>query len=727
MFADADGTDYPTNTCANGFMATKMKKAAARSSATPGTDQLISMYRTMVAARRTDDQEILLKRQNKIFFQISGAGHEAVQVAIAAHLRPGSDWFYFYYRDRALSQALGMTPYEHLLQAVGAEADPSSGGRQMPSHWGHRPLRIVSTSSPTGTQYLQAVGCAEAAMRAGRDDAMRAAIEEFQDDEVVLCTTGEGQTSQGEFWEALNTASNLKLPVIFLVEDNGYAISTPVEVNTAGGKISSLLTGFPDLFIEEFDGTDLLESWNVCARGVEYARQRKGPVLLHAHVVRPYSHSMSDDERLYRTEDERAEDARRDPLVLARAFLLEHGHATAKELEALEQAVEAEIRDASDRALGMPQPAPETAMDFLFSPDVDPTAEQFDTEDDPRFTGGETTMVDLINAALRDEMKRDPRIVVFGQDVADASREEALEEVKGKGGVFKCTYGLQRKYGANRVFNSPLAEANIVGRAIGMATRGLKPVVEIQFFDYIWTAMMQIRDELATMRYRSGGNWASPLVIRVPYGGYLKGGAIYHSQTGETLFTHTPGLHVVLPSTALDANGLLRTAIRSEDPVIFLEHKHLYRQVYNKGQDPGPNFMIPLGKARVVREGTDVTVVTCGAVVKRSLDAARIASERGISVEVIDLRSLNPLDMETIAESVKKTNKVIVAHEDSLSWGIGSEIAALVADELFEYLDGPVRRVASLDTWVAYAPRLEDVILPQTENVLKAIEELAAY
>jgi 2-oxoisovalerate dehydrogenase E1 component len=498
-------------------------------------------------------------------------------------------------------------------------------------------------------------------------------------------------------------------------------------VNTAGGKISSLLTGFPDLLIEEFDGTDLIESWNVCARGVEYARQRKGPVLLHAHVVRPYSHSMSDDERLYRTGEERAEDARRDPLVLTRSLLLDHGHATAEELDALEQAVEEEIRDASDRALTMPQPEPETAMDFLFSPDVDPTAEQFDTEDDPHFTGGETTMVDLINAALRDEMKRDPRIVVFGQDVADASREDALEEVKGKGGVFKCTHGLQRKYGSNRVFNSPLAEANILGRAIGMATRGLKPVVEIQFFDYIWTAMMQIRDELATMRYRSGGNWASPLVIRVPYGGYLKGGAIYHSQTGETLFTHTPGLRVVLPATALDANGLLRTAIRSEDPVIFLEHKHLYRQVYNKGQDPGPNFMIPLGKARVVREGTDLTVVTCGAVVKRSLDAARIANERGISVEVIDLRSLNPLDMETIAESVRKTNKVIVAHEDSLSWGIGSEIAARVADELFEYLDGPVRRVASLDTWVAYAPRLEDVILPQTENVLKAIEELAAY
>jgi 2-oxoisovalerate dehydrogenase E1 component len=708
-------------------MATKTKTAPARRTPVPGRDELLGMYRTMVAARRTDDQEILLKRQNRIFFQISGAGHEAVQVAMAAHLRPGSDWFYLYYRDRALSQALGMTPYEHLLQAVAAESDPSSGGRQMPSHWGHRELRIVSTSSPTGTQYLQAVGCAETALRASRDEAMRGALEDFADDEVVLCTTGEGQTSQGEFWEALNTASNLQLPVIFLVEDNGYAISVPVEVNTAGGSISKLLIGFPGLHIEEFDGTNLVESWEACGRGVAYARQRKGPVLLHARVVRPYSHSMSDDERLYRTEAEREQDARRDPLVLTRTYLLDNGMATAEELDALAAEVDQEVKDASDRALEQPQPAPETALHYLFSPDVDPTAAAFDTEDDARFEGGEKTMVDLINAALRDEMQRDPRIVVFGQDVADCSREESLEEVKGKGGVFKCTWGLQRRFGSNRVFNSPLAEANIVGRAVGMATRGVKPVVEIQFFDYIWTAMMQIRDEVATMRYRSGGHWSSPLVIRVPYGGYLKGGAIYHSQTGETLFTHTPGLRVVLPSNAVDANGLLRTAIRSDDPVIFLEHKHLYRQVYNKGQDPGPDFMIPLGKAKVVREGTDLTVVACGALVKRSLDAARSAAERGISVEVIDLRSLAPLDMETIAESVRKTNKVIVAHEDSLSWGIGSEIVARIADDLFAYLDGPVRRVASLDTWVAYSPQLEDVILPQTENVLAAIQELHAF
>jgi 2-oxoisovalerate dehydrogenase E1 component len=689
---------------------------------------LLGLYRTMVAARRTDDREIQLKRQNKIFFQISGAGHEGIQVAMAHHLRPGRDWFYLYYRDRALSQALGMTPYEHLLQAVGAESDPASGGRQMPSHWGHRELRIVSTSSPTGTQYLQAVGTAEGGWRASLLADMRAKVDEFEEDEVVLCTTGEGQTSEGEFWEAMNTASNLKLPVIFLVEDNGYAISVPVEVNTAGGKISELVKSFPDLYIEEVDGTDVPASLEAAGRAVDYCRQRKGPALLHAHVVRPYSHSMSDDERMYRTAAERDAEAKRDPLVRFRAHLEETGAATAEELDALEEEVAAELQEAADRAMEQPQPSVDTALKFLYSEEVDPTSSDFDTEDAPQFEGEETTMVDLINSALRDEMHRDPRIVLFGQDVADASREDVLDECKGKGGVFKVTWGLQQKFGGTRVFNSPLAEANIVGRAIGMALRGLKPVVEIQFFDYIWPAFMQLRNELATMRYRSGGKWKAPVVVRVTYGGYLKGGAIYHSQTGETLFTHSPGLRVIMPATALDAAGLLRTAIRSDDPVIFLEHKHLYRQVYNKGRYPGPDFMIPFGKAKVVREGTDVTVITCGALVKRSADAARLAGEAdGASVEVIDLRSLHPLDMETIARSVKKTNRVVVAHEDSLSWGIGSEISARIASDLFEWLDAPVKRVASLDTWVAYAPQLEAAILPDTDRVLTAIREVVGY
>ncbi len=709
-------------------MATKAKAALAASNrGAPDGETLLRWYRTMFMARRTDDQEILLKRQNKIFFQISGAGHEAVQVAMAEHLRPGSDWCYFYYRDRAFALAMGVTAYEQLLQAVAAESDPASGGRQMPAHWGHREHRIVSTSSPTGTQFLQSVGCAEAGWRAGKLEEMRQAIEEFAADEVVVCTTGDGTTSQGEFYEAMSTACNLKLPVIFLVEDNKYAISVPVEVNTPGGSISKLFTGFPNLYIEEVDGCDVSASYDAAGRAVEHARQRKGPALLHAHVVRPYSHSMSDDERAYRPETERAEEARRDPITQLRARLIAAGIATEEAIKQLEADVVRAVQEASDRALGQPQPGKDTALKYLFSPDVDPTSKDFDTEDSAQFAGEETTMVDLLNACMRDEMERDARIVIFGEDVADVSREQHADLVKGKGGVFKVTWGLQKKFGGTRVFNAPLAEANIVGRAVGMATRGLKPVVEIQFFDYIWTAMMQIRDELATMRYRSGGTWKSPVVIRVAYGGYLKGGAVFHSQTGETLFTHTPGLRVVLPSNALDANGLLRTAIRCDDPVIFLEHKHLYRQVYNKGRYPGANYMIPFGKAKVVRAGTDLTVLACGALVQRSLNAAKTAQERGISTEVIDLRSLQPLDMATIAASVQKTNKVIIAHEDSLSWGIGSEIAARIADDLFPWLDAPVRRVASLDTWVAYSPQLEDEILPQTENVLAAIEALHTY
>ncbi len=711
-------------------MATKAKNArpGKRHGGLDG-ETLLRLYRIMFESRRTDDQEILLKRQNKIFFQISGAGHEGIQVAVAEHLRPGRDWFYLYYRDRALALALGLTTYEQLLEAVGAETCPASGGRQMPAHWGKRSIRLTSTSSPTGTQFLQSVGCAEAGWRASLVDEMRAAIEDFDDDEVVLCTTGEGQTAEGEFWEALNSACNLRLPVVFLIEDNGYAISVPKEVGIAGGSVSKLASGFPDLRIEEVDGCDVLASYAAAGRAVRYARERKGPALIHAHVVRPYSHSMSDDERAYKPEEERQAEAGRDPIAVLRAFLIDEGIADAEALDALEQEVLASVKAASDRAVEQPQPPRDSALRFLYSDDADPTdREAFDTEDDPHWQGEATTMVDLLNACLRDEMTRDPRVVLFGEDVADVSREQYLEEVKGKGGVFKVTYGLQRRFGSARVFNSPLAEANIVGRAIGMATRGLKPVAEIQFFDYIWPAMMQIRNEMATMRYRSGGTWAAPVVIRVTYGGYLKGGAIYHSQTGETLFTHTPGLRVIMPSTAVDANGLLRTAIRCGDPVMFLEHKHLYRQVYNKGRDPGPDFMIPFGKAKLVREGTDLTIVTCGALVKRSLDAAQMAADRhGISAEVIDLRSLSPLDMDTIRASVKKTSKVIVAHEDALSWGIGAEISARIADELFEWLDGPVRRVASLDTWVAYAPQLEEEILPNADDVLAAIEELYRY
>ena len=674
--------------------------------------ELLDIYRIMLLARRIDDKEIQLKRQNRIFFQISGAGHEGVLAAAAKVFRPAYDWFYTYYRDRALCLGLGMTATEQLLSAVGAADDPNSGGRQMPSHWGHKALNIVSASSPTGTQFLQAVGCAEAWLRYSRNEAIPDRDQLIQSDEVVLCTTGDGTTSEGEFWESLSTACNLRLPVVYLVEDNGYAISVPVEVNTPGGSISKLLTGLPGLFIQEVDGCDVLASYDVLVKAVEYARARKGPALVHAHVIRPYSHSLSDDEVQYRPPVERQADAERDPILRFPAMLLEQGIATQAELDQLVTQVQEEVQVAAEVALASPQPGTDTVYRYVYSPDVDPTGEQFDTEDDPRFTGDPTTMVDLLNVCLRDEMARDPKIVIFGEDVADCSREDNLGDVKGKGGVFKVTWGLQRAYGSDRGYNS----------------RGLKPVVEIQFFDYIWPAYMQLRNELALMRWRSNNAFSAPVVVRVTYGGYLKGGSVYHSQTGAAVFTGVPGLRVVCPSTALDANGLLRTAIRCDDPVMFLEHKHLYRQTYNKAPNPGPNFMIPLGKAKVVRPGTDLTVITYGALVQRALWAAREAEEHhGISAEVVDLRSLSPVDWETIGESVRKTNRVIVAYEDSMSWGYGAEIAARIGQELFSYLDAPVSRVASIDTFVAYAPELEDVILPQTADLRAAMEQIVRF
>jgi len=696
-------------------------------------DALIRLYRVMYLSRKLDDREIQLKRQNKIYFQISSAGHEAVSAAAGLLLRPGVDWVYPYYRDRALCMMLGVTPLETLLQAVGAKDDPASGGRQMPSHWGHPKWNIVSKSSCTGTQFVQAVGAAEATLyysdhRKAFAEAKKAPLGEYvnyRDNEIVYVSSGDGATSEGEFWESLNAACAKKLPLLYVVQDNGYAISVPVEVQTAGGNISKLTRNFPGLHVAECDGTDVVESYAVCKEAVTYCRERRGPALVHAHVTRPYSHSLSDDEKLYKSTQERENEALRDPISKFALFLVREGVLDQKQIEELEAGVDQEARDAADEALAAEEPSIESITLNIYSPDVDPTAKEFDAE--PKFHGAPKTMVEMVAATLSDEMGRDERIIVFGEDVADASREENLKHVKGKGGVFKATAGLQRKYGPDRVFNTPLAEASIIGRAIGMATRGLKPVAEIQFFDYIWPAMMQIRDELCVMRWRSNGAFKAPAVVRVAIGGYLTGGAVYHSQSGESIFTHCPGLRVVMPSTALDVAGLLRTAMRCDDPVMFLEHKHLYRQPYNRSEYPGPDYTVPFGKARLVKEGTAVSIVTYGAVVHRAEVAAAQLQREGISVEIIDLRSLSPYDWEAIAATVRKTHRVIVAYEDMLSWGYGAEIAARIADELFDELDAPVKRVAAMDTFCAYHPKLEDVILPQTSHITAAVKQILEY
>jgi 2-oxoisovalerate dehydrogenase E1 component len=688
-------------------------------------EQLVRAYRTMLLSRRLDDKEIQLKNQSLIFFQISGAGHEAVLTAAGLHLRAGYDWFYPYYRDRALCLTLGMTSLEMLLAAVGAKDDPNSGGRQMPSHWGHRKLNIPSQGSPTGTQCLQALGASEAGMIYERVPAIEDRESRFKADEITYMSIGEGATSEGEFWEALNTACQRLAPMLFMVEDNGYAISVPVEVQTAGGDVSRLVESFPNLKLWRCDGTDFLESYRTLGEAVAWVRRERKPAFVHAKVIRPYSHSLSDDERLYKTPDEREAESRRDPLTRMRQFLLSEGLAAQADLDAVAADVDRDIADATATALAAPKPSAETADWYVFSPDVDPTSARFETE--PRSEGKADTMVSAINRTLKDEMARNPRIVVFGEDVADASKEASLPHVPGKGGVFKVTHGLQRQFGSTRVFNSPLAEANIVGRAVGMATRGIKPVVEIQFFDYIWPAMMQLRDEMSMLRYRSSNNFSCPMVVRVPIGGYLRGGAPYHSQSGVSIFAHCPGIRIVFPSNAVDAAGLLRTAIRCDDPVMFLEHKHLYRQTYNKGVYPGADYMIPFGKGALRRGGSDVVVLTWGALVQRSILAAQQAEKDGISVAVFDLRTIVPYDWDGIAEQVKKANRVVIAHEDQLTCGFGAEIAARISEELFEFLDAPLKRVAAMDCPVAYCPDLEEVILPQSGDVLAALRDVARY
>ncbi|MDZ7639805.1 MAG: dehydrogenase E1 component subunit alpha/beta [Bryobacterales bacterium] len=587
----------------------------------------------------------------------------------------------------------------------------------MPSHWSSPELHIVSSSSPTGSHYLHAVGCADASRRMHPERR-----------EITLCSTGEGATSQGEFWESLNISCLGKLPIIYLIQDNQYAISVPVEVQTAGGSISRLVESFPGLRIIEVEGTDFVASYLAMQEAAAYCREGHGPAFVHAHVIRPYSHSLSDDERHYRSEEEREKEAGRDPLVWMERFLIDKGVYSLAELQSIRSEIDREIAHIEQDVLAEPMPDPAGVMEFLYSDTVDPTSSAFlsallSDQGEPR------TMLDAINLTLHEEMRRNPKMLVFGEDVADCSRSESLPQVKGKGGVFKVTLGLQREFGDQRCFNSTLAEAGIVGRALGMALRGMKPVVEIQFFDYIWPAMMQIRDELSTMRWRSYNGFSCPIVMRVPIGGYLNGGAVYHSQSGEVAFTHIPGLRVVFPSNARDAAGLLRTAIRCDDPVLYLEHKRLYREPYNRFPHPGADYTIPFGKARIAKPGDSLTLVTYGALVHKALLAAAEMEREdpACSIEVIDLRSLSPYDWEAIKASVEKTNRVLIAHEDTLSWGYGAEIAARIASELFHCLDAPVGRVAAKDVWVAYNPILENTILPQVEDLTAEMRRLLGY
>jgi 2-oxoisovalerate dehydrogenase E1 component len=691
---------------------------------------LVDMYKNSYLSRKLDDAEISMKKQSKAFFQISGAGHEGILSAAAQVLKPKHDFFIPYYRDRALCTGLGVTAYEMLCQANGNVGDTASHGRQMPAHWGNVALNIINKSSCTGTQFLQAVGTAEAGKflelmaKDGVDHSL-----EYHSNEIVYTSCGDGTTSQGEFWEGLTTACVNKMPVLFMVEDNGFAISVPTAVQTPSGSISKCLSNFPVLEIFECDGTCPVDSYDTMLKAEKHLRAGKGPVLVHAHVTRPYSHSLSDDQSFYRTKEELAQEAKIDVINTYPDFLIKAGFLTEDELKAIKENINADVKDAMKRAIATEWPALDTYADHLYSMDVDPTSSDFETE--PEFTGPEDVpMAGAINAVLKSELQKNPLMRMFGEDVADFSELHKLddEELKGKGGVFKVTAGCQRVSKNGQVFNSPLAEANIIGRAIGMSMRGIKPVVEIQFFDYIWTAYMQLKNEMATTRYRSGGDYKSPMVVRVPIGGYLRGGSIYHSQSGESLFTHNPGIRVVYPSNAQDAAGLLRTAIRCDDPVMFFEHKHLYYQGYNRSADPGENYMIPFGKARIAKEGSDATIVAWGALVQKSIDAAKkVESETGKSIEVIDLRTLAPFDMDSIVKSLTKTNRILICHEEHKTSGFAGEIAARINEECFEALDAPIMRIGSKDTHVAYCPDLEDVILPQVDDVYNELHKLLKY
>lgn len=668
---------------------------------------LLNAYQNMYLSRKLDKKMLILLKQGKSFFHIGCMGHEAIQTATAFALEKGRDWAYPYYRGQSLCLGLGMTADEILYSFLSKEADPNSGGRQMPQHYGHDALNIPTQSSPTGTQYLQAVGCALGGMR---DFAKRKNGESAKGMDVTVVTSGDGTTSQGDFHEALNWASREKAPVIFLVEDNHYAISVPVESQTANGKIANLGRGYDNLKTVEVDGCDFVASYYTVSQAIQRAREGHGPTLIVADVVRLLPHSSSDDQRKYRPSQELEADAKRDPILRLENQLKHNGVATQAEIDGIISAVDDEVEQSAERADAAPMPARETAKKWVLSETPEPALTE------PELANDATVLVDAINRALSEEMERDQRVLVYGEDVAGE-----------KGGVFTATRGLTKRFGEEQCFNSPLAESSIIGVGIGMSLRGYRPVPEIQFGDYVWTAMMQIRNELATIRYRSNNMFSCPMVVRIPIGGYIHG-ALCHSQNIEAFFAHIPGLKIALPSTAIDAYGLLKAAIRGNDPVLFLEHKGLYRQNHAKSQLPvDSDWLLPFGKGAVRREGTDLTVVTYGAMVQRSLQAASRLADEGIDVEVIDIRTINPVDWDLILESVKKTNKALVIHEDTRFAGFGAELASEIGEHCFQELDGPVRRIAAADTPIPYNWDLEEEILPQLEGLVTGMRDLANY
>lgn len=660
---------------------------------------LIKLYRNMITTRMMDEKMLIMLKQGKSFFHMGAGGHEAVQTAAAYAMQPGYDYAYPYYRDLGFVLQYGVSLVEVFLNFLARADDPSSAGRQMSNHYGHRKLRIVSQSSPTGTQYLQAVGTALGAIKEGRD-------------EVVYVSSGEGTTSQGDFHEAINWASREKLPVIFIIENNKYAISVPVNQQMAGSSIYKLTAGYEGLNRYKIDGTDFFESYKILQKAIADARVGKGPALIEADTIRLFPHSSSDSQKKYRSQKELDEDKQKDPIPRFEVILIENGFLTQDEIDQVKKECKSEIDRAAEEAEQYSQPEPSKLLHYLYAPDDDSDQKHIEPEWD---AGEKIVMVDAINHALKEEMARDDSIYIFGQDVAD-----------GKGGVFTATSGISTQFGKERCFNAPLAESSIVGVSIGLAVRGLKPVVEIQFGDYIWTAMMQIRNELSTMRWRSNNNWAAPVVIRVPVGGYIHGG-LCHSQNIEGFFAHIPGIKIAYPSNAADAKGLLKWAIRNSDPVLFLEHKGLYRQSYAAAPEPSEEYLLPFGKANVKKEGNDLTVITWGALIQKSMEAASQLEKEGMNVEVIDIRTINPLDTQTILNSVKKTGKVLVAHEDTQFHGFGAEIASHIAEFAFEYLDAPVKRLAGKDVHIPFNAILEEEALPQTDQIVEALRNLAEY